>query len=61
MSLGYAEKLSYKEDTGTVGMTESFDSPQTLQEKVGLFIHLFIFFMFLIMGLFCIFNLVQNL
>ncbi|MCL7046861.1 hypothetical protein MKW94_029903 [Papaver nudicaule] len=33
MSLGYAEKLSYKEDIGTVGMTEIFDSPQTLQEK----------------------------
>ncbi|KAI3848756.1 hypothetical protein MKW98_012467 [Papaver atlanticum] len=34
MSLGYAEKLSYKEDIGTVGMTEIFDSPQTLQEKI---------------------------
>lgn len=34
MSLGYAEKLSYIEDVGNVGMTEYFDPPQVLQEKV---------------------------
>lgn len=34
MSLGYAEKLSYKEDVGTVGMSEIFDSPVVLQQKV---------------------------
>ncbi|KAJ4725289.1 NAD-dependent protein like [Melia azedarach] len=34
MSLGYAEKLSYIEDVGNVGMTEFFDSPQVLQEKI---------------------------
>ncbi|KAH9652305.1 NAD-dependent protein deacetylase SRT1 [Citrus sinensis] len=33
MSLGYAEKLSYIEDVGNVGMAEFFDSPQILQEK----------------------------
>ncbi|KAH9804214.1 NAD-dependent protein deacetylase SRT1 [Citrus sinensis] len=33
MSLGYAEKLSYIEDVGNVGMAEFFDSPQNLQEK----------------------------
>ncbi|XP_050112065.1 uncharacterized protein LOC126590624 [Malus sylvestris] len=33
MSLGYAEKLSYIEDVGQVGMTEHFDMPQVLQEK----------------------------
>lgn len=38
MSLGYAEKLSYIEDVGNVGMTEFFDSPQVLQEKVRLFL-----------------------
>lgn len=36
MSLGYAEKLSYIEDVGKVGMAEYFDSPRILQEKVGL-------------------------
>ncbi|XP_042478415.1 NAD-dependent protein deacetylase SRT1 isoform X1 [Macadamia integrifolia] len=34
MSLGYAEKLSYKEDVGTVGMSEHFDPPNVLQEKI---------------------------
>ncbi|XP_073010834.1 NAD-dependent protein deacetylase SRT1 [Typha latifolia] len=34
MSLGYAEKLSYREDVGTVGMSEIFDAPSVLQEKI---------------------------
>ena len=34
MSLGYAEKLSYIEDVGKVGMSEIFDPPRVLQEKV---------------------------
>ncbi|KAB1215098.1 NAD-dependent protein deacetylase SRT1 [Morella rubra] len=34
MSLGYAEKLSYIEDVGKVGMTEYFDTPHILQEKI---------------------------
>ncbi|XP_071730063.1 NAD-dependent protein deacetylase SRT1-like [Rutidosis leptorrhynchoides] len=34
MSLGYAEKLSYKEDVGDVGMSEFFDSPELLQQKI---------------------------
>ncbi|THG05629.1 hypothetical protein TEA_000814 [Camellia sinensis var. sinensis] len=34
MSLGYAEKLSYIEDVGKVGMSEIFDPPPVLQEKV---------------------------
>ncbi|XBI98568.1 hypothetical protein VPH35_018790 [Triticum aestivum] len=34
MSLGYAEKLSYREDVGTVGMPEKFDSPKLLQGKI---------------------------
>ncbi|CAH1444673.1 unnamed protein product [Lactuca virosa] len=34
MSLGYAEKLSYKEDVGDVGMSEMFDSPDDLQQKI---------------------------
>lgn len=34
MSLGYAEKLSYREDVGTVGMSEIFDPPNVLEEKV---------------------------
>ena len=34
MSLGYAEKLSYREDVGSVGMPEMFDSPNLLQGKV---------------------------
>ncbi|KAK3013168.1 hypothetical protein RJ639_007887 [Escallonia herrerae] len=33
MSLGYAEKLSYIEDVGNVGMSEFFDPPHVLQEK----------------------------
>uniref|UniRef100_A0A0D9W317 NAD-dependent protein deacetylase SRT1 n=1 Tax=Leersia perrieri TaxID=77586 RepID=A0A0D9W317_9ORYZ len=33
MSLGYAEKLSYREDVGNVGMPEIFDSPQLLHQK----------------------------
>ncbi|XP_038973347.1 NAD-dependent protein deacetylase SRT1 isoform X2 [Phoenix dactylifera] len=34
MSLGYAEKLSYREDVGTVGMSEIFDPPDVLQQKI---------------------------
>ncbi|XP_065862653.1 NAD-dependent protein deacetylase SRT1 [Euphorbia lathyris] len=34
MSLGYAEKLSFIEDVGTVGMSEFFDSSHVLQEKI---------------------------
>ncbi|XP_057949172.1 NAD-dependent protein deacetylase SRT1 isoform X4 [Malania oleifera] len=34
MSLGYAEKLSYIEDVGKVGMTEIFDPPLILQQKI---------------------------
>ncbi|KAL6851481.1 hypothetical protein ACP4OV_020414 [Aristida adscensionis] len=34
MSLGYAEKLSYREDVGNVGMPEIFDSPEHLQDKI---------------------------
>ncbi|XP_078162977.1 sirtuin 1 isoform X2 [Carex rostrata] len=33
MSLGYAQKLSYKEDVGTVGMPEIFDSSRVLESK----------------------------
>lgn len=40
MSLGYAEKLSFIEDVGNVGMTEHFDPSAILREKVGpLFLH----------------------
>lgn len=35
MSLGYAEKLSFIEDVGNVGMTEHFDPSTILREKVG--------------------------
>ncbi|URE39960.1 Inner centromere protein, ARK binding region [Musa troglodytarum] len=34
MSLGYAQKLSYREDVGTVGMSEIFDPPDLLQQKI---------------------------
>ncbi|XP_052207156.1 NAD-dependent protein deacetylase SRT1 [Diospyros lotus] len=34
MSLGYAEKLSYIEDVGNVGMSEIFDPPHILGEKI---------------------------
>ncbi|XP_010536736.1 PREDICTED: NAD-dependent protein deacetylase SRT1 [Tarenaya hassleriana] len=34
MSLGYAEKLSYIEDVGQVGMAEFFDSSHVLQYKI---------------------------
>ncbi|KAF8031718.1 hypothetical protein BT93_D0821 [Corymbia citriodora subsp. variegata] len=34
MSLGYAEKLSYIEDVGEVGMREFFDPTHVLQEKI---------------------------
>lgn len=37
MSLGYAEKLSYIEDVGKVGMSEIFDPLHVLQEKVRIF------------------------
>ncbi|KAJ4835093.1 ditrans,polycis-polyprenyl diphosphate synthase [Turnera subulata] len=33
MSLGYAEKLSFIEDVGNVGMAEFFDPPHVLQDK----------------------------
>ncbi|KAK4278292.1 hypothetical protein QN277_016157 [Acacia crassicarpa] len=33
MSLGYAEKLSFIEDVGNVGMKEYFDSPHAVREK----------------------------
>eukprot|EP00897_Mesotaenium_endlicherianum_P006876 jgi/Mesen1/6216/ME000320S05416 len=33
MSLGYAEKLSYREDVGTVGTAEFFDPPNVVQSK----------------------------
>jgi mono-ADP-ribosyltransferase sirtuin 6 len=36
MSLGYAEKLSYREDVGTVGMPEIFEPPELVQNKVNL-------------------------
>lgn len=36
MSLGYAEKLSFIEDVGQVGMSEIFDPPPVLQEKIEL-------------------------
>ena len=63
MSLGYAEKLSYIEDVGNVGMTEYFDPPHVLQEKVetlSLPIHvlsllgLFLFFCFFSVLLVCL-------
>ncbi|RVX14707.1 hypothetical protein CK203_011976 [Vitis vinifera] len=38
MSLGYAEKLSYIEDVGKVGMSEIFDPLHVLQEKVKNFL-----------------------
>ncbi|KAI5409015.1 hypothetical protein KIW84_054727 [Lathyrus oleraceus] len=34
MSLGYAEKLSFIEDVGNVGMTEHFDPSTILREKI---------------------------
>ncbi|KAL9999827.1 putative histone deacetylase [Helianthus debilis subsp. tardiflorus] len=34
MSLGYAQKLSYKEDVGDVGMSEFFDTQDVLQHKI---------------------------
>ncbi|KAK1353793.1 Deacetylase sirtuin-type domain-containing protein [Heracleum sosnowskyi] len=34
MSLGYAQKLSYKEDVGSVGMPEFFDANKLLQQKI---------------------------
>lgn len=37
MSLGYAEKLSYIEDVGKVGMSEICDPLHVLQEKVKIF------------------------
>lgn len=37
MSLGYAEKLSYREDVGTVGMPEIFDTPELIQNKVNFY------------------------
>lgn len=35
MSLGYAEKLSFIEDVGQVGMAEFFDPSHVLQCKVS--------------------------
>lgn len=43
MSLGYAEKLSYIEDVGNVGMTEHFDPSHVLLEKVGPFLDVSLF------------------
>jgi NAD+-dependent protein deacetylase sirtuin 6 len=37
MSLGYAKKLSYREEIGEVGMPEIFDSTEVLQNKVNFF------------------------
>jgi len=37
MSLGYAEKLSFIEDVGQVGMAEFFDPSHLLQCKVSIF------------------------
>ncbi|XP_031492992.1 NAD-dependent protein deacetylase SRT1-like isoform X1 [Nymphaea colorata] len=34
MSLGYAERLSYREDVGKVGMAEVFDPPDVMQKKI---------------------------
>lgn len=55
MSLGYAEKLSYIEDVGKVGMKEHFDPPRVLHQKVWI-LHLslvfFNFFFFAISQLF---------
>ncbi|KAK1431091.1 hypothetical protein QVD17_14315 [Tagetes erecta] len=34
MSLGYAQKLSYKEHVGDVGMSEIFDTQHVLQQKI---------------------------
>ncbi|XP_052206983.1 uncharacterized protein LOC127811291 [Diospyros lotus] len=36
MSLGYAEKLSYRKDVGTVGMSQIFDPPDLLRQKDNL-------------------------
>jgi hypothetical protein len=33
MSLGYAEKLSYREDVGAVGQKEYLDSEQDIRKK----------------------------
>lgn len=33
MSLGYAQKLSYREDVGAVGMSELFEPPEMLHQK----------------------------
>lgn len=35
MSLGYAEKLSYREDVGAVGQKELLDDVATVQTKCG--------------------------
>lgn len=40
MSLGYAEKLSFIEDVGQVGMAEFFDTSHALQDKVRKFLPL---------------------
>ncbi|KAH7576607.1 hypothetical protein JRO89_XS01G0117000 [Xanthoceras sorbifolium] len=42
MSLGYAKKLSYREDVGSVGMSEIFDQPHVLQQKVHSILYCFI-------------------
>lgn len=42
MSLGYAEKLSFIEDVGNVGMAEHFDPSHVLREKVGLFVSVYL-------------------
>jgi hypothetical protein len=56
MSLGYAEKLSYIEDVGKVGMTEYFDPPHVLQEKVeSLIFPIHIIGFFALLGFFFVF------
>ncbi|EMS51172.1 NAD-dependent deacetylase sirtuin-6 [Triticum urartu] len=52
MSLGYAEKLSYREDVGTVGMPEKFDSPKLLQGKVDHFAYVQTLFSFCLLRLY---------
>ena len=44
MSLGYAEKLSFIEDVGNVGMAEFFDPSHVFQEKVKIFLGVSLFY-----------------
>lgn len=54
MSLGYAEKLSYIEDVGKVGMKEHFDPPRVLHQKVWILHLSLVFFIFF----FCYFSVI---